>query len=345
MLSLRIPRMQSLQSITRRAVSYRSHALHALTNSGVYRYFRFRWPMYGVCRWNLNRASNKLYRNEKVHLRLGSVQQRIVSELLSDGLSVVHFNELFPNKSLSDFTEAADALMREPRNQARVKAIREGKTSPSDFKFYLVHLLGYPPAFSFNDNFLQLSLSQEVHAIACAYLGTLCRLVQVDLWCNVPTQGPSLYSQRWHRDPDDKRILKLFLYLRDVNEGNGPLNYIPKTQNGGRFSSTYRQTMHTSIYPGDAEVAERFSKEQVKVITGRAGTLVLCDTTGLHRGGHPTHDLRVLFHSVYTTNAGVSFNGTRYSLVGTPNQQLTVAEEYAIGHLNQSRSRNNNESL
>src|SRR5688572_7020039 len=121
-------RMQSLQSLTTRAASYRISALHVLTNNKVYRYLRFRWPMYEICRWNLNRASNKLYRNEKVHMRLNPLQQQIVNELLSNGFAVVHFNELFPDKSLSEFTEAAEALLREPLNQARVRAIKERKT-------------------------------------------------------------------------------------------------------------------------------------------------------------------------------------------------------------------------
>jgi hypothetical protein len=69
------------------------------------------------------------------------------------------------------------------------------------------------------------------------------------------------------------------------------------------------------------------------VCTGKPGTVILCDTTGFHKGGHPTRGLRLLFHWVYTTDAGVMFNGKRYKITGTPDPTLTPAQRFAIGHL------------
>jgi hypothetical protein len=129
-----------------------------------------------------------------------------------------------------------------------------------------------------------------------------CRLTALDLWYNVATEGPDLYSQRWHRDPDDRVILKTFLYLRDVDEDNGPFCYIPGTHRAGPL----RQKIGRLNYPKPGVVERKFSPSRRQVCTGKAGTLVFCDTTGFHKGGHPKRGARLLFNAVYTSNASHS---------------------------------------
>jgi hypothetical protein len=132
--------------------------------------------------------------------------------------------------------------------------------------------------------------------------------------------------------------VKTFLYLRDVNENHGPFCYIPGTHNGGPFREVYPQKVAVGVYPKDGQVDKRFSADQRKICTGSAGTLIFCDTTGFHKGGHPIERGRLVFNAVYTTNAAAPLiaKAKQFSIRGTHSQLLSPAAAYAIGHVTAS---------
>lgn len=308
----------------------------------VHRKITFSWPIYDVWRYFLNREPKILYRIHKTHMSPNSLEQQVINELAESGISVIHFNDLFPARQFKDLQESAEIWLQKPTNQSRIKEIQSGprvinskKTFSTADKFYLVRLLGDKPVFDLKDTFLELSLSEQVLRIVCGYLRMFSRLVYVDLWYNVATDGPDAFSQRWHRDPDDRKQVKLFLYLRDVNEGNGPFCYIPGTHNVGRFKRIYPQTIYISNYPPDGAVEKKFTENQRRVCTGTAGTLIFSDTTGFHKGGHPVTEGRLLFTAVYTTNAGTPLitRAKAYSIGELQSDFISRPAEYAISHL------------
>jgi hypothetical protein len=136
-------------------------------------------------------------------------------------------------------------------------------------------------------------------------------------------------------------MVKTFLYLRDVDVTNGPFCYVPGSHNGGRFKRFYPQQPDAYNYPNDGIVEKRFPANLRQVCTGKAGTLIFCDTTGFHKGGHPTLGARLLFHGFYTTNAGkpIITKEKKYSLKIPGINSLSPAARYAIGHLSGHESR------
>jgi hypothetical protein len=92
----------------------------------------------------------------------------------------------------------------------------------------------------------------------------------------------------WHRDSPYSHQFKFILYLSDVEATNGPFQYIKGTHSAKavlRYSS--RCSFPLSQY--------RFSQREVNTIledptyeladiTGQAGTLLIADVKGLHRG-------------------------------------------------------------
>src|SRR5215218_7091532 len=60
-----------------------------------------------------------------------------------------------------------------------------------------------------------------------SYFAMYTRLRQFNFWRNFATKTPPRNSQLWHRDPDDRLIVNLFVYLSDVDSGAGPLSYVP----------------------------------------------------------------------------------------------------------------------
>ncbi len=110
------------------------------------------------------------------------------------------------------------------------------------------------------------------------------------MWYSVPQpeEATRKASQRWHRDFNDKHLLKAFLYLVDVDEGTGPFEYIPGSAPGGRYAHEWPWRPLGESYPPDGAVEERIPAEAIKTFTGPKGTLLFCNTSGFHRGGFAT---------------------------------------------------------
>jgi hypothetical protein len=93
----------------------------------------------------------------------------------------------------------------------------------------------------------------------------------------------------WHRDtPFESRQFKAILYLTDVDTGNGPFEYIKGTNNQ---SSLYTNILKYDAHYGqnrftDAEIALilKHKAYRSEVITAKAGTVLLANTFGIHRG-------------------------------------------------------------
>ncbi|MEH2464448.1 phytanoyl-CoA dioxygenase [Nostoc sp.] len=110
----------------------------------------------------------------------------------------------------------------------------------------------------------------------------------------------------WHSDAEDRRIIKIFIYLNDVEEKTGPFEYIPRSLTP-LFSWNYFQLYYKlwkSGYMGidDEEVKPVIPKSAWKSCPGPAGTVIIVDTkNALHHGTVRTEDRSALFFC-YTAN-------------------------------------------
>jgi hypothetical protein len=302
-----------------------------------YRY-RFRGLMFGVWRYFENRGAKELYRSAEAQMTPNPLEQRVIRELKETGISMVQLDDLLPGGIFSEIQGWADRLIRAPEIQEKIKVIERGgrqiaegggSWAKSD-KFYIVRPIGDFPVVDVQDIIMQVSLSEAVLRIVCGYLGMFSRLAAIDLWYNVATGGPDVFSQRWHRDPEDRVIVKTFLYLRDVDETNGPFCYVPGTHKPGAL----RQKIGRLNYPNDGVIERKFAPDRRRMCTGKAGTLIFCDTTGYHKGGHPTAGARFLVNAAYMSNASepISMGFRQFSLKGAGGHFKSPAAGYAIGH-------------
>ena len=88
----------------------------------------------------------------------------------------------------------------------------------------------------------------------------------------------------WHRDVMNRRQLKFILYLNNVSEENGCFQYLP-----GSHSISDKWKINRSLKKESSVV--RYSEEdiaklpyEVKDLAGAKGTLLIVDTSGVHRG-------------------------------------------------------------
>ena len=99
----------------------------------------------------------------------------------------------------------------------------------------------------------------------------------VNIWCSVPQPAAAerISSQRWHRDYNDKHLLKVFLYLVDVDEDMGPFQYVAGSQPGGPYADAWGWQPLGQNYPTEGELEHRVPAAAVQTFTGPAGTLLL----------------------------------------------------------------------
>jgi ectoine hydroxylase-related dioxygenase (phytanoyl-CoA dioxygenase family) len=124
-------------------------------------------------------------------------------------------------------------------------------------------------------------------------LGAKPTLAAIRVWWSTPTQsGEPEHAELFHRDVDDLRFIKLFVYLTDVDENTGPHMFV---------SGSHRQNRLTAISRyGDSEVEQAFGSRNILSITGKAGTAFLENTFGVHRGVPPRQGPRLIFQPLYT---------------------------------------------
>ncbi len=292
--------------------------------------FRYRWPVYDVWRRVRNTEPRRLYRLEAARMAPREIEETVIRQLRETGISMVQLDDLLPGRKFSEIQRWAAAQLQVPAARERIAAVEGGaRPKVKGDKYYIVRPLGDTPVFAVDDAVIGATLSDPILRVVCGYLGMFARLVALDLWYNVPMEGPDVFSQRWHRDPEDRALIKTFLYLRDVGESNGAFCYVPGTHNAGPL----RQRIGRYNYPDDGVIEERFPSSARLVCTGRAGTLVFCDTTGFHRGGHATAGARFVFNAVYTTNGSEPLTRavSQFSLKGSRSDLQSPAARYAVG--------------
>ena len=110
------------------------------------------------------------------------------------------------------------------------------------------------------DPWFRAVASQRLLDIANAYLEMWSKLEYVDVWYSVPQPEAAerISSQRWHRDYNDKHLLKVFLYLVDVDESMGPFQYVAGSQPGGPYADAWGWEPLGQHYPTEEELESRF---------------------------------------------------------------------------------------
>ena len=266
--------------------------------------------------------------------RLTAVQQRVVGELQARGVAHVHFDELIGDAGLwKDLGRRVEAWLASADIQARERAYRDEVHRGASWKEYIIMQRGAQarPVIAWDDPWLQVGLLPRVLDVVNSYLGLYAKLMYVDLWDTIALdrERKLIGSQQWHRDPDDVRLVKIFLYFTDVDAGAGPLHYIPESRRGDKYGGLWPLKIPGSNYPPAEELERAIPPSQWQVCAHPAGTLVFVDTTGFHMGGRATTTNRVFATWEYASHAAFG----RYFVPGPrPAGDVPAAARFALWH-------------
>jgi len=165
-----------------------------------------------------------------------------------------------------------------------------------------------------NQHTLTATTEQLLHYPAIFWWGTAERLLSIaEAYLRLPVayDGLSLYysvaderdagPRKWHRDKEDWRMIKVCVYLNDVDENGGPYELVKPDVNEYLVSTLlpkYRILTHQQM----KDYLHCQTSDWKTTCTGRAGTVVFTDTARYyHRGKPPSHrDRKAIFFSYFS---------------------------------------------
>jgi hypothetical protein len=245
--------------------------------------------------------------NSKYKSLTSTLGKRIIGDLKSKGIAFTSLDELFPNENLLE------------RMQRWVSANENQLRSKSKKKFVLSY-------FNRDDNIVELDLSNpffnfylsnKILYLVSSYLGYIPQFNYLLVEKTIPIEkdSQSTHSQNWHRDPEEKKTLKIFIYVNDVTSENGPFIYVKKSQPSSKslFSKLAPQKLPYGSYPEESLIASMVKEDDMVTAVGKAGTVIFCDTAGIHKGGLSFSGERIMATGFYPSK-----NWTEKSMLELP---------------------------
>jgi Phytanoyl-CoA dioxygenase (PhyH) len=260
-----------------------------------------------VWRYGFNAGPTREFRRRPPELN--DEARRVLADVDRDGLAVSNIGDLTGDPTLLErLQEEAYRLesFRTEELEGRRARIAEGNIGGPKYKEFVMELLdSRRPVIEPGGLLAGTALDVQLRGVADGYYGMRTRVADINFWRNLPTPLPPRSSQLWHRDlPEDFFILKLFVYLEDCGEKNGPFTYLAGTHGKGdrRFELPAQDDGQTKRSSDDA-LGEAGVLDRMRVCTGRAGSVVFADTIGYHKGGWVQEKGRLLFHVLYSSKA------------------------------------------
>jgi hypothetical protein len=233
---------------------------------------------------------------------------RVLVDLNRDGIAITSAQKLLgPNSYYEELSRSVEGLEDDLAND-----LRRARTSADDRaalgrKTFIAELLGECPVLDLTNIYARFALQKPVLQIANTYFGMYTRLRYYNVWHTFATQSQPRESQLWHRDREDYYILKMFVYLSDVDESAGPFTYAA----GSHLKGGMRRDPDYFL---EGDVKRTIDSQMAKVVprecwikgVGPRGTIIFADTRGYHKGGLARDRDRIMYTCMFTSSASQS---------------------------------------
>ena len=113
----------------------------------------------------------------------------------------------------------------------------------------------------------------------------------------------------YHFDYDSFNFLKIMIYLSDVDTKSGPHTYIKGSQKPFSVKMLQEGIPLFGRYL-DEQVYSIFGKQNEAEICGDAGTVILVDTSGFHKGKPLEHNRNRVMAQLEYVDCGIQFGRT-----------------------------------
>jgi hypothetical protein len=232
----------------------------------------------------------------------------ILGRLNRDGIVVTSVSELLGAATLFDELDATVAAREQELAPSLADARRHvDEAGPTGEKKFIYELLGPLPELDTTSVYARFALQDRLLAVVNAYFGMFVRLREYNVWRTFACASAPRQSQLWHRDREDRLILKMFVYLNDIPEGGGPFTYAPGTHQKGPIRATPEFFDEGRVQRStDDQMAKVVASDRWIKAVGQKGTIVLADTRGYHKGGLARTSDRLMYLAMFTSPASES---------------------------------------
>jgi ectoine hydroxylase-related dioxygenase (phytanoyl-CoA dioxygenase family) len=143
----------------------------------------------------------------------------------------------------------------------------------------------------------QMATCQNILEIVGEYLGVRPILNYPDSWFSFPVpQISKMSAQNWHCDCDRIKWIKVFVYITDVSENNGPHGFVSTSHKNWKLKTENSRFR-------DDQIRQKFHKDQIKSFTAKRGTVIFEDTRGLHKGNPLNSGHRLILQLEFSTDS------------------------------------------
>lgn len=239
---------------------------------------------------------------------LSKAARQVVSDLNHEGVAISSASALLETGQLyEELASTVDGLEQDLALQlSNARAAAENCDAIGN-KTFNIELLGSHPVLEPESVYARFALQKSLLQIANAYFGMFTCLRYYNVWHTFAIQSGPRESQLWHRDREDHQILKVFVYLSDVDEGSGALTYAAGSHAKGKLRRQPEYFVQGNVKRSyDSQMAEVVPQERWIKGIGPKGTIVFADTHGYHKGGLARERDRLLYTCMFTSQASQS---------------------------------------
>tara|TARA_R100001126_G_scaffold38692_1_gene21465 strand:- start:7127 stop:7969 length:843 start_codon:yes stop_codon:yes gene_type:complete len=234
-------------------------------------------------------------------------KNKIIKELNDFGFCKIHFSELECD-SISNLYNKNKTFVEEVVSRDHVikrkNLLKQGNPIVDRNKFYEFQskqLMGEGLSLD-NSPIIQFYLQDFFLDVAEEYLQKEdIRLRNCTIMYHPENPFPPSNSQRWHRDTEDKQILKIFVYYNDVSIQNGALHYV-KSSGFGKKNSKIWPNINDKYFKGaylNSMATNKIPQEDILTADGKEGTVCFFDSNGFHKGGQVASGERIATVACY----------------------------------------------
>lgn len=252
-----------------------------------------------------------LREHERALPTLNDMDAKIVDELVRSGICMTSLESLaIPNTA--NIFKAATKI------KERLKEIASLPVNQNSSTIYATAdlLMSYPELFYWGLDERLLKIAERYLGVPVAYDGILFTLSIAD--------GTEHGVRTWHRDVEDRHMVRICVYLNDVDENGGPFQFMQSDTNSQ--IGNLDKDKDTSLYDKTPRTLSSHSTSDcIKTCTGPAGTVVFADTARhYHRGKPPTQSNRfAIFFTYFSRRPLHPYFCHRSVLSGTHLRHLT----------------------
>jgi hypothetical protein len=264
--------------------------------------------------------------------QFGIEGRRVLDSLNRDGIAITSAQALLGEQSVYD--ELKNDVARYEQELADELAAARSRITQKDIEkaFKFSYVVGRRKLHS-DDALVRFAIQEPIVRIVNAYFGMYTHLRFINVWRTFASQEPARDSQLWHHDRDDRYIVKVFVYLSDVDETAGPFTYAPGTHLKGNMRREPRGRVERAGGPlrsTDEEMAEVVPRDRWITATGPAGTIVFADTRGLHCGGRARGRDRLMAINMFASSASARRPDRVIEHSGMSARALSREQEFAL---------------